>query len=483
MYQIKTTPAEYFFTKNDPKDVRLGDLTTSPNTKALQKFLDSKAKDQEQAEQPIAIFGYADDFGIGHGGGRRGAKEAPLAIRRFFYKCTLASPLFRLEENKQTETNYKLQHKRLALKHTDEKRIGIEAVYHADQEGPISAPPASTKKPQFICDYGNLENQSENDIKTQRALHETAKNIVSSLLGKHQQVFTLGGGHDYAYPDGAAFLKDSLKNKGTENNFALKSKKTSQQIKGNKGQPDRKNPTEKPLIVNLDAHLDVRPGPTSPAAKKGSEQGDSELAYSSGTPFYRLLEEFPGDFSLITLGLQAQCNSLSHIEYAEKKGVGMLFMDDLRLNPVASVARKFKANPAWLKTSPPHPELWPAFNLALKLKTMGYSVDLKILESLSCQSTLAKLKKKKRNKARLYISLDMDVLSHSEAPGCSQSFNFGLSAREVDFCLKLLTELFDLKLFGVYEVSPPLDPSGRTSQTAAVFMHQVFHTLFDSAHI
>ncbi len=99
----------------------------------------------------------------------------------------------------------------------------------------------SPDKKQNIIDIGNLNINSPLSDR-----HEKVKLNVKKALDKKMCWVGLGGGHDYGYPDGAGFLQAN------------------------------ENPTNKPLILNFDAHLDVRP----------TDQG-----LSSGTPFYRLLTE------------------------------------------------------------------------------------------------------------------------------------------------------------------------------------------------
>lgn len=84
--------------------------------------------------------------------------------------------------------------------------------------------------------------------------------MAQQILSSHGRILSFGGGHDYGYPDGAAFLESC---RTTANN-------------------------RKPLVINFDAHLDVR---------------SSEKGLSSGTPFYRLMEKYGDSFDLIELGI------------------------------------------------------------------------------------------------------------------------------------------------------------------------------------
>jgi len=170
---------DLFFTKNDPRDLRLGDF--------------AKSFEVPIKEDSFVVLGYPDDEGIKNNSGRIGASQAPDVIRKYLYKMT---PHF-LKEDVQ----------------------------------PV------------IYDHGNLKIEGSLFER-----HEFAATTVENLLEK-SKVISFGGGHDYGYPDGKAFL-----HKYREHN---------------------------PLVINFDAHLDVRPLAVGSTAK-----------ISSGTPFFRLLSEF-----------------------------------------------------------------------------------------------------------------------------------------------------------------------------------------------
>lgn len=62
-----------FFSKNDPDDLRLGDIVSAtPDINLLKKQL--------------VVVGYSDDRGILNNGGRIGAKDGPTGIRQILYK-------------------------------------------------------------------------------------------------------------------------------------------------------------------------------------------------------------------------------------------------------------------------------------------------------------------------------------------------------------------------------------------------------------
>lgn len=203
---------------------------------------------------------------------------------------------------------------------------------------------------------------------------------LSKFFSKNKTFWmSLGGGHDYGYADGSGFIQACIEN------------------------------NQRPLIINFDAHMDVRP------TSKG---------LNSGTPFYRLLTEFPGKFDFFEVGIQPQCNSLDHIDFAKKSGAQI------------------------------------------------YPLNLVRGQSLYAQLSQALLPYKPQP---LWISLDIDVFSQNEAPGCSQSWVDGLEAKYFLSFLEWLKRKFKLYGLSIYEVSPPLDVDNRTSKLAAKIM---FHTIF-----
>src|SRR5690606_26111453 len=72
----------------------------------------------------------------------------------------------------------------------------------------------------------------------------------------------------------------------------------------------------------------------------------------------------------------------------------------------------------------------------------------------------------------VFISVDIDVFSSAVAPGCSQSWATSLMPNEFFPCLNVLRGRLDVKLLGLYEVSPPLDHDMRTAKLAAQVIHR-----------
>lgn len=192
------------------------------------------AKNQSAENAQVHILGYPDDEGVGLNGGRKGAQGGPDHIRAFLYKMT--PPL--LEETSPT-----------------------------------------------LFDHGNLGNLDS----SLEEKHQSALEKVRQSLDSEKTVLTLGGGHDYGYPDTAAFVAWAL-----EKNL-------------------------RPAVINFDAHLDVRP------TTKG---------FHSGTPFFRLLSQFKGKLDFFEVGIQDWCNSKDHYQWAIDHGAQMIFLNEVLSSPL-----------------------------------------------------------------------------------------------------------------------------------------------------
>lgn len=272
---------------------------------------------QPRAESSLCLLGYPDDEGISLNGGRPGAAQGPDSIRKWLFKMT--SPFSSIQ----------------------------------------------------LDDLGNLNMSSSLALKDR---HEESSKKLQSVFTERSHALTLGGGHDYGYPDGKAFLKSFGHLK------------------------------EKPLIINFDAHLDVR---------------DLQFGLTSGTPFFRLKTEFP-DFEMVQVGIQRQCNSQKHLQWCKDHGIEVLFLDDF-------------------------------FGQSDSLKEI---FERKWIHHASLSRPT-------------FISLDIDGFSSSFAPGCSQSWPTGFEPREFFPLFNWILKNFDTRLLSLYEVSPPLDTQSITSKLAA----------------
>lgn len=198
-------------------------------------------KSNSEAEKSC-LLGYLDDEGIKLNGGRTGAAQAPLAIRNFLYRMTWPLP----------SENFSLS------------------------------------------DVGNLDSQEPLEKR-----HEQSTARVFDLLTKGKHVVTFGGGHDYGFADGDAFVSHSLNASH-----------------------------HKPLVLNFDAHLDVRP----------HEQG-----LNSGTPFFRLLNKYSDKIEFIEIGIQDQCNSQHHWSWVNDKGGKVVSLNEIRKSQLLSLVKSILA--------------------------------------------------------------------------------------------------------------------------------------------
>jgi formiminoglutamase len=171
-------------------------------------------------EHSVVILSYPDDEGIRNNGGRVGAKEGPSKILSYLSRL---------------------------CQRTDSP---IHKIYSVALEAEDFCRPSILKR------------------------YEMAQAWSQHVFQKQCRIVSLGGGHDYGYPDGASFFQAG----GTH-------------------------------LINVDAHLDVRPFDANNP--------------NSGNAFFRLLEEFP-KANLIQWGIQIQAAADEHLQYCREKKVQIL---------------------------------------------------------------------------------------------------------------------------------------------------------------
>ena len=161
-------------------------------------------------------------------------------------------------------------------------------------------------------------------------------------------------------------------------------------------------------FLNIDAHLDLR---------------NTNAGITSGSPWFLLLEnplfkKHKG--KLLEFGIQSHCNTDDLFAYAKKHGVEILPLEKVRKNSLR------------------------AFSAALKKLAV---------------------------KNKILVSLDIDSVQSSDAPGCSAPQTMGFTAADV---IEISYESGKHKKvcsFGIYEVSPILDQDNRTAILAAHCVH------------
>lgn len=229
-----------------------------------------------------------------------------------------------------------------------------------------------------ILDIGDISlNQPLNNRQ------EQARKIITYLQHSQCKTISLGGGHDYGYSDTCGFIESNL------------------------------DSDSKPMVINFDAHLDVRP----------NQNGNN-----SGTPFYRMLKEFHQNVNFVEIGIQSQCNSQAHYDWALQHS-----------------AKVYDLN--WIENK----GLMSLFNE-------------KVFRDLTLDTPV-------------FISFDIDALTASEAGGCSQAWATGLRINETLKFLSVLYKRCKAQGLGIYEVSPLLDRDFQTSKTAALIAH---HFIYES---
>ena len=207
------------------------------------------------------------------------------------------------------------------------------------------------------------------------AMHDAAAATTEDLVRSGKIVIALGGGHDITYPLVKGFR---------------------QAIRGNEFG-----------LINIDAHLDVRP------KKEGK--------HHSGSSFRLLLEEgivTPRRFSEI--GVQSFAVSQAHFDWLLQQGSRILTFED--------------ATTAHLPN---------AFEECEFATTLG---DPEI---------------------PVYLSFDVDCIRASDAPGVSAPAPIGFLAEEA-YELAVAAGLSKhVRMLDIVEVSPPHDIDGRTSRLVA----------------
>lgn len=275
------------------------------------------------SDTEVAILGYPDDEGVKLNGGRVGAAHGPTEIRRWLYKTT----------------------------------------------------PHPQRRQRKACDVGDLLLAGSLDER-----HALAKARVHDLLGRGTRVLSFGGGNDWAYPDGLAFLerfKDA-----------------------------------QPVIINVDAHLDVRPFQHVP---------------HSGTPFYRLLESgIPFDF--VEFGIQTHLNATAHWTYARKRGARILTLDEM---------------------------------LDAQVSLLEYTTQR--LNDLLVRPRPC------------FLAIDIDAFALPWSAGSSAGWPLGLSLDAFWPVFQFWLKRFDVRVLGIYEVAPPLDAGTATVKWAAQLAHGFLH--------
>ncbi|MEM5527962.1 formimidoylglutamase [Gammaproteobacteria bacterium AS21] len=168
-------------------------------------------------------------------------------------------------------------------------------------------------------------------------------------------------------------------------------------------------------IINLDAHFDLRC------------PGDSGA--SSGTPFYQI-QTLVGadDFHYFCLGLAEEANTQALFHRADSWGVTYRKDKQVKENDLEEIK--------------------------IELENFAQTCDA------------------------LYLTIDMDVLPHYQAPGVSAPAVRGVELRVIESIIGLVISssrycTYGLPLVEITELNPSFDPQGVTARTAGVLAGQM----------
>lgn len=184
-----------------------------------------------------------------------------------------------------------------------------------------------------------------------------------------------------------------------------------------RGVMEAMGPGKKLGVIHFDAHHDLR------KAHLGAE--------SSGVPFRKALE-MPGTLlsgpNLVQIGMAEFTNSPELDDYAKEMGVTVISGLEVRERGIAAVVDQ-------------------------ALRIAGEGTDA------------------------IYLSVDIDVLDLSQAPGTAAPNPFGLPAHDVQYALRKIGASGLLAGADLVEISPPFDPRNITGSTGASLVLSLLYGL------
>jgi formiminoglutamase len=242
--------------------------------------------------------------------------------------------------------------------------------------------PANFNRTSELLDVGNIICQGEDMEGAQAELSL----LVNYLLSHNITPLVLGGGHEIVF---GHYLGVAMH---AENLFQAP-----------------------PLIINLDAHLDLRPT---------NDDG------TSGTSFNQIAEKQATEgkpFDYICIGTQTYGNTRSLYKRADELGVNYFDAKDIT------------------ETSKGH-------------------VLSQVLAQLKTHDSA-------------YLTLDFDVLNAAHAPGVSSPQPFGISPDLMLYFVKAILRTGKVKSLDIAEVSPRYDDDNQTAKLAAVVLYSMLNVL------
>jgi formiminoglutamase len=211
------------------------------------------------------------------------------------------------------------------------------------------------------------------DISLEEAQIELG-HMIDKIISRDRLPIVIGGGHETAW---GSFL-------GIRESYGRKSRLG---------------------IINIDAHLDLRP--LAPVA-------------NSGTPFRQMAiwsDTNDVDFEYLVLGIQQFSSSAALFEYADEKGVRIITADDFHTRPI--------------------------------------------------RHTIDKLESFILDKEFIYLTIDLDAFDSAYAPGVSAPSSLGLIPQQIVPVLQCIANSQKICLIDICEYNPAYDDIGKTSRLAA----------------
>jgi len=243
-----------------------------------------------------------------------------------------------------------------------------------------------------LADYRPLDMGSVRIIGSLEDSQEALGVVVAGILNQGAVPVILGGGHETAYGHYLGYL-----------------------------------PSSRPVgIINVDAHLDVRPCL------------DGQRGHS-GSPFRQALEHpthpLPGN-RYVCLGAQPHAVSRAHWQYAQEHGCIVRWRHEVN----DRLEQRF------------NDRLEQRFNDRLEQRFLG---EVDRLSSAGC---------------RVYVTLDADVIQLADVPGVSAPNPGGLPGGAVASLAHLAGKSPAVTSFDLVEICPPCDVNDQSSRWAALII-------------
>jgi len=249
---------------------------------------------------------------------------------------------------------------------------------------------------------------------------------VAALLARDVLPIVLGGGHDLTFATVAALAKHH-------------------------GEPIGG--------VNIDAHLDVRPGIND--------------QITSGTPFRRILETLPDvDGSrFVVLGPHGNRNAKAHVDWLRGRGGQILTLAEARRLGLEAAMEVALARACGVDSTRRHGDTETKHGEESSLEgSCNPPCPDSVSPCLRVETT--------SHAAALFVSLDIDSVAQAYAPGCSAPSPDGFRPDELLQLAFLAGRHASVACFDVMEVNPRYDLDDRTAALAAA---AVVHFLFGLA--